>query len=137
MLSHRNICSNFLAHSKVNPMTPDYRVLSFLPLNHVFERSMNYHFQYHGCSIYYAESMGTLQRDMADIECGGFCAVPRVLEMFYDKLYAAGKDFPLIKKAIYFRAFKHGMRFDNGIIKKVSLWYQIMQWFYDKMVYRH
>ena len=120
MLSHRNICSNFLAHAKVNPMTPDYRVLSFLPLNHVFERSMNYHFQYLGCSIYYAESMGTLQRDMQDIECGGFCAVPRVLEMFYDKLYAAGKDFPAIKKAIYFRAFKHGLRYDNGIIKKAS-----------------
>ena len=137
MLSHRNICSNFLAHAKVNPMTPDYRVLSFLPLNHVFERSMNYHFQYLGCSIYYAESMGTLQRDMQDIQCGGFCAVPRVLEMFYDKLYAAGKDFPAIKKAIYFRAFKHGMRYDNGIIRKVSIWYQIMHRFYDRMVYRH
>ena len=137
MLSHRNICSNFLAHAKVNPMTPDYRVLSFLPLNHVFERSMNYHFQYLGVSIYYAESMGTLQRDMQDIGCGGFCAVPRVLEMFYDKLYAAGKDFPAIKKAIYFRAFKHGMRYDNGIIRKVSLWYQIMHRFYDRMVYRH
>ncbi len=137
MLSHRNICSNFLAHSTVNPMTEDTRVLSFLPLNHVFERSMNYHFQHHGCSIYYAENMGTLQRDMFDIQCGGFCAVPRVLEMFYDKLYAAGKDFPSIKKAIYFRAFKHGMRYDNGIIKKVSLWYQIMQRFYDYMVYRH
>ena len=137
MLSHRNICSNFLAHSKVNPMTSDCRVLSFLPLNHVFERSVNYHFQYLGCSIYYAESMGTLQRDMQEIGCGGFCAVPRVLEMFYDKLYAAGKDFPAIKKTIYFQAFKHGMRFDNGIIKKVSIWYQLMHRFYDRMVYRH
>ena len=137
MLSHRNICSNFLAHAKVNPMTSEYKVLSFLPLNHVFERSMNYHFQYLGCSIYYAENMGTLQRDMLDIGCGGFCAVPRVLEMFYDKLYAAGKDFPWIKKKIYFRAFRHGMRYDNGIIKRVSIWYQIMHRFYDYMVYRH
>lgn len=136
MLSHRNIVSNFLAHAKVNPMTDKCRVLSFLPLNHVFERSMNYHFQYLGCSIYYAESMGTLQRDMNDIGCDGFCAVPRVLEMFYDKLYAAGKDFTALRKAIYFGAFKHGMRYDNGIIQKVSIWYQIMQWFYDKMVYR-
>ena len=137
MLSHRNICSNFLAHAKVNPMTSNCRVLSFLPLNHVFERSMNYHFQYLGCSIYYAESMGTLQRDMADIHCDGFCAVPRVLEMFYDKLYAAGKDMPFVKKTIYFQAFKHGMRYDNGIIKKVSLWYQMTQAIYDRMVYRH
>ena len=136
MLSHRNICSNFLAHAKVNPMTDKCRVLSFLPLNHVFERSMNYHFQYRGCSIYYAESMGTLQQNMNEIQCDGFCTVPRVLEMFYDKLYAAGKDFKSIRKAIYLMAFRHGMRYDNGIIKKVSIWYQITQWFYDKMVYR-
>ena len=31
MLSHRNMCSNFIAHEKVNPMTSDCRVLSFLP----------------------------------------------------------------------------------------------------------
>lgn len=136
MLSHRNICSNFLAHAKVNPMTSDTRVLSFLPLNHVFERSVNYHFQYLGVSIYYAESMGTLQQNMQEIGCGGFCAVPRVLELFYDKLYAAGKDFRGIKKFIYFRAFKHGTRFDTGIIKKMSIWYQITQRFYDYMVYR-
>ena len=136
MLSHRNICSNFLAHAKVNPMTSDTRILSFLPLNHVFERSVNYHFQYLGVSIYYAESMGTLQQNMQEIGCGGFCAVPRVLELFYDKLYAAGKDFRGIKKFIYFRAFKHGTRFDTGIIKKMSIWFQIMQRFYDYMVYR-
>ncbi len=135
MLSHRNLCSNFLAHSQVNVMGSNDRVLSFLPLNHMYERSMNYHYLYLGCSIYYAESLGTLQQNMQEIGCSGFCAVPRVLEMFYDKLYAAGKDFSGIRKFIYFRAFKHGMRFDRGIIKKMSISYQISQYFYDKMVY--
>lgn len=135
MLSHRNLCSNFLAHAKVNIMDSHCRVLSFLPLNHIYERSLNYHFHYLGCSIYYAESLGTLQQNMMEIGCDGFCAVPRVLEMFYDKLYAAGKDFRGLKKFIYFRAFKHGMRFDTGIIKKMSIGYQISQYFYDKMVY--
>ena len=135
MLSHQNLCSNFLAHAQVNIMDSRCRVLSFLPLNHMYERSMNYHFLYLGCSVYYAESLGTLQQNMQEIGCDGFCAVPRVLEMFYDKMYAAGKDFSGIRKFIYFRAFKHGMRFDTGIIKKMSIGYQISQYFYDKLVY--
>lgn len=135
MLSHKNLCSNFTTHAKVNPMDSSCRALSFLPLNHVYERSLNYHFQYKGVSIYYAESMGTIAQDLADIKADGFCAVPRVLEMFYDKLYAAGKDFSGIKKKIYTRAFKHGARFDYSLIKKVSLGYQLSQKFYDKLVY--
>ncbi|MBR1517441.1 MAG: long-chain fatty acid--CoA ligase [Bacteroidales bacterium] len=135
MLSHRNLCSNFLAHSQVNPMDSSYKALSFLPLNHVFERSMNYHYPYLGVSIYYAESMGTIMQNIAEVGARSFCAVPRVLEMMYDKLYAAGKDFSGIKKKIYSMAFKHGERFDYGLVKKVSLWYQMKQVFYDKMVY--
>lgn len=136
MLSHRNLCSNFLAHSQVNYQDSNNRMLSFLPLNHMYERSMNYHFQYRGISIYYAESMGTLMQNMAELHINGFTAVPRVLEMIYDKLYAAGKDFTGIKKRIYDRAFKHGARYDYTLIKKVSLGYQIMQFFLDRMVYR-
>lgn len=137
MLSHRNLCSNFIAHQRVNPMNEKCRVLSFLPLNHVYERSMNYHYQYKGVSIYYAESMGTIQQNMAEIHAHGFCAVPRVLEMVYDKLFAAGKDFSGIKKHIYSRAFKHGARYDYTLLKKVSLGYQISQYVYDRLVYRH
>lgn len=137
MLSHRNLCSNFLAHAEVNPMTSDCRALSFLPLNHIYERSLNYHWQYKGISIYYAESLGTIQQNMMEIHGDGFCAVPRVLEMVYDKLYAAGKDFRGMRKHIYDWAFSHGKRYDYTLIKKVSIFYQLSQWFLDRAVYRH
>ena len=135
MLSHRNLCSNFMAHAEVNPCDYHHRFLSFLPLNHIYERSMNYHYQAKGISIYYAENMGTIQQNMQEIAADGFCAVPRVLEMVYDKLYAAGKDFRGIKKRIYDWAFSHGKRYDYTLIKKVSLFYQLVQWFLDKAVY--
>lgn len=135
MLSHRNLCSNFLAHAQVNPMDSTCRALSFLPLNHIYERSLNYHWQVKGVSIYYAENLGTIQQNMLEIQGDGFCAVPRVLEMVYDKLYAAGKDFRGIKKRIYDWAFSHGKRYDYTLIKKVSLFYQLAQWFLDKAVY--
>ena len=135
MLSHRNICSNFLAHAQVQPMNSSHRVLSFLPLNHIYERSMNYHYQYLGISIYYAESLGTIQQNMQEIHGDGFCAVPRVLEMVYDKLYAAGKDFTGLRKKIYDWAFRHGKRYDYTLLKKANPFYQIAQWFLDKAVY--
>jgi long-chain acyl-CoA synthetase len=135
MLSHRNLCSNFLAHAQVQPMDHNCRVLSFLPLNHIYERSLNYHWQVKGVSIYYAENLGTIQQNMLEIQGDGFCAVPRVLEMVYDKLYAAGKDFKGIKKRIYDWAFWHGKRYDYTLVKKVSLFYQLAQWFLDKAVY--
>ncbi len=135
MLSHRNLCSNFLAHAQVQPMDHRCRVLSFLPLNHIYERSLNYHFQYLGISIYYAESLGTIQQNIQEIHGHGFCAVPRVLEMVYDKLYAAGKDFTGVKKWIYDWAFSHGSRYDYTLINKVNIFYQMAQWFLDKAVY--
>ena len=108
--------------------------IGFLPLNHIYERSMNYHYQYKGISTYYAESLGTIQQNMQEIQADGFCAVPRVLEMVYDKLYAAGKDFRGMRKRIYDWAFAHGKRYDYTLVKKVSL-YQLAQWFLDKAVY--
>ena len=135
MLSHRNLCSNFLAHADVNPCTSEHRALSFLPLNHIYERSMNYHCQYKGMSIYYAESMGTIQQNMQELQAHFFCAVPRVLEMVYDKLYAAGKDFKGMRKRIYDWAFSHGKRYDYTLVKQVNIFYQLAQWFLDKAVY--
>ena len=135
MLSHRNLCSNFLAHAKVNPMDSNCRALSFLPLNHIYERSLNYHWQVKGVSIYYAESLGTIQQNMLEIKGDGFCAVPRVLEMVYDKLYAAGKDFSGIKKKIYDWAFSHGRRYDYSGLRKFSPLYQLNQKILDKLVY--
>ncbi len=134
MLSHRNLVSNFIAHSKVQIMNSSHRVLSFLPINHMYERSMNYHYQYLGISIYYAEGIGTIQQNMNEIHGDGFCTVPRVLEVIHDKFYAAGKDFTGIKKKIYDAAFRHGERFDYGKVK-FNFWYKQKQKFFDKFVY--
>ncbi len=132
MLTHENLVHNFLAHAKVQPLNHTNREISFLPLCHIYERSLNYHYQYLGVSIYYAENMGTLSNDIADIKAQGFCSVPRVLEMIYDKLYAAGKDLPKVKKWIYFAAIRHGQKFDYN----KGWWYHLWRKIYDKLVYK-
>jgi len=131
MLSHKNLVHNFIRSSRAQPLNHTHRVLSFLPLCHIYERMMNYHHQYLGISIYYAESLGTIANDIAETKVSGFCTVPRVMENIFDKLYAAGKDLSGIKRLIYFMSFKHGLRYDYN----KNIWYKIWNRVFDKLVY--
>ncbi|MFA7116203.1 MAG: long-chain fatty acid--CoA ligase [Bacteroidales bacterium] len=121
MLSHNNMMFNAYIHAVKQIITDHDKMLSFLPLCHIYERSMNYEYQYIGISIYYAESIGTIARDLADSHADGFCGVPRVLEMMYNKLESTGKDFTGIKRIIYEWAWKLGNNFDNHNKKKYYL----------------
>ena len=112
MLSHRNLVSNFIATAKLQPLDEKHKVLSFLPLCHIYERMMNYHFQYKGIGIYYAENMGTIAQNLVEIKADGFTTVPRLLEKVYDKIVAKGKDLKGIKKHIFFWALQLGHRFE-------------------------
>jgi long-chain acyl-CoA synthetase len=131
MLSHRNLIANFTAHAKVQPLNQNHRIVSFLPLCHIYERSMNYEYQYLGVSIYYAESLATIAADILDVKAHGFCSVPRILEMVYDKFISAGKDLRGIKKIIYSLAIYHGHRYD---LHK-NPWYRFWLKIFDKLVY--
>lgn len=112
MLSHKNFLTNVT--TLVEFQTNDFHsnILSFLPLSHVYERVINYHYQMLGASLYYAQSLNTIAKDLKDIHAMGFCAVPRVLEMMFDKLQAAGKDLKGLKKHIYFWAFRLATKYD-------------------------
>jgi long-chain acyl-CoA synthetase len=111
MLSHSNLMSNVIASSTVHPYGPESKSLSFLPLCHIYERMLNYHFQYKGLSIYYAENMGTIVNDLKDVKPKIFPTVPRLLETVYDKIIGKGRDLPYIKKQIFFWAVNLGMKF--------------------------
>jgi len=111
MLSHKNLVSNAIASSVVHPYGFEAKALSFLPLCHIYERMVNYHFQYKGISIYYAENMGTIVNDMKDVKPDLFTSVPRLLETVYDKIIGKGKDLPYVKKQIFFWAVNLGLKY--------------------------
>ena len=111
MLTHKNLLSNVIASASRYDLSKKDKALSFLPLCHVFERMVNYLYQYKGCSIYYAESLGTLGRDLRDIRASIFTTVPRVIERIFDKLVAKGNDLSGNKKKIYFWAIELGEKF--------------------------
>jgi long-chain acyl-CoA synthetase len=114
MLTHRNLTFDANAHAIRQTAGPEHKMLSFLPLCHAYERTMNYEFQQLGISIYYAESTSTIQRDLASFGGDGFCAVPRVLEMMYSKLENAADNLKGYKKTIYKWAWKFGNNYDNS-----------------------
>ena len=132
MLSHKNLVFNFIGTAVQQIRDHRHKMLSFLPLCHIYERGMNYDYQYLGISIYYSESLSTIAADLADSKADGFCAVPRVLEMMYSKLEAAGKDLDGIKKVIYKWAFKIATKFDYT---KNSVLYKMQYAIADKLIY--
>ncbi|PKO98864.1 MAG: long-chain fatty acid--CoA ligase [Bacteroidetes bacterium HGW-Bacteroidetes-8] len=132
MLSHKNLVFNFKGSAAQQSKDYRHKMLSFLPLCHIYERTMNYNYQYCGISTYYAESLSTIAADLADCHADGFCAVPRVLEMMYNKLEAAGKDLKGIKKIIYKWAFSIASKFDYT---KTSPFYTLQYKIADKLVY--
>ena len=132
MLSHRNMMFNSHGHAIRQTKNYSHRMVSFLPLCHMYERTMNYEYQELAISIYYAESLATIASDLKDCHADGFCAVPRVLEMMYGKLEDAGKKLTGIKRKIYDAAWNYGNNFDN---ENTGWFYLQKQKPFDKLVY--
>jgi long-chain acyl-CoA synthetase len=104
MLSHQNLVSNAIGVSKRQHLPTGSRILSFLPLCHVYERTMLYKYQYLGMEIYYAENVGTIGDNLKEIRPHGFDTVPRLLESVFDKIIAKGNQLSGFKKKLFFWA---------------------------------
>jgi long-chain acyl-CoA synthetase len=122
MLSHHNLMNQFPNFHYTISDTSN-KAFSFLPVCHAYERALNYCYQYRGMSIYYAESLGTIANDMREIHPTMMCAVPRVLERFYDAIYQSGKKQKGLAKSIFFWALHLGERYKIDATSR--------NWFYD------
>lgn len=83
MLTHGNIVSNLLAAAELFPeVAARSTALSFLPLSHSFERTVDYFYYYKGVTIAYAESVNTVPQNLQEVRPNLFVSVPRVYEKF-------------------------------------------------------
>jgi len=106
MLSHKNLLSNVSACMRPIPADNHSKVLSFLPVCHVYERMLHYLYMQIGCSIYFAESMDTIGENIKEVKPDLFSAVPRLIEKVFDKIMAKGEDLRGIKRALFFWAVR-------------------------------
>lgn len=133
MLTHTNLVSNFVTHSKMHHLGIEHRVISFLPLCHVYERSVNYHFQYKGMGIYYVGNLGQIVSAIKEIKPHMFNSVPRLLERVYDGFVSKGKELTGIKKVIYFWALNLTRHFEYN--KKYNHFLRLRIKLADKLIY--
>ena len=80
MLTHANITSNVVACSGILPIRKEWTALSFLPLAHSLERTVDYLYFYFGIGVAYAESVKTLSQNLLEVRPHIFASVPRVYE---------------------------------------------------------
>lgn len=134
MLSHKNICSCLLYSKQSFPFSdaPDKKVLSFLPLNHVFEKLVSYIFMFSGLSIYYAENMDTIGDNLREIKPNGFTTVPRLLEKVYERIMTKADELSGLKRTLFFWALNLGKRYDISNKNKV---YLLQLWLARKLIF--
>lgn len=113
MLSHKNIASNAINSSTRLPLDQgNAKALSFLPVCHIYERMLQYMYQFSGVSVYFAESIETISDNLKEVKPEVMSAVPRLLEKVYDKIIAKGTDLTGIKKMLFFWAVELGLQYE-------------------------
>ncbi|HTX87708.1 MAG TPA: long-chain fatty acid--CoA ligase [Bacteroidales bacterium] len=133
MLTHNNLISNFIGVSYIPPFGEEAKSLSYLPLCHVYERMLNYVYQYLGISIYYAENLGTIVENMKEVKPMMLTTVPRLLEKIYDRLVSTGQKLKGPKQWIFWWAFHLALRYE---LKGANGWfYELKRKLYDRLVY--
>ena len=135
MLSHSNIYTNVQFSKKSFPFNdaPESKVLSFLPLNHIFEKTCTYIYLYSGISIYYAESLETIGDNLKEIKPNGFTTVPRLLEKVFEKIMAKGSELTGTKRKLFFWAVDLAEKYDNRV--SGGLWYNVQLTIANKLIF--
>lgn len=123
MLSHNNIVSNVFAVGKrLNLQDNQKKVISYLPICHIFERAASYYCQYMGFEIHFAESIDKVGDNLREIQPHFMAVVPRLLEKVFDKIIDKGSNLKGIKKRLFFWALQLGEQYQ--LYKTNGWWYE-------------
>lgn len=112
MLSHNNLVSNFVSLCDLPPVDHTCRAISFLPLNHIYERMLIYLYLYRGPAVYYAESLETIGDNIREVKPHVFTCVPHLLQKVYNRITGKGAELTGLKRKLFFWAVELGEKFD-------------------------
>lgn len=136
MLTHKNIYSDILFSKRSFPFAdhPGYRSLSFLPLNHIFEKLMTYLFLFSGVNIFFAENMNTVAENMKEVKPNCFSSVPRVLEKIFERIEEAGSHLQGFKKLLFNWSIRVAEKFEK--LSRRSFVYRLKLKVADFIIFR-
>lgn len=113
MLSHKNIVFTVFKTAKGLDLSQgNKRIISYLPICHIFERAANYYNQFMGFEIYFAESIEKIGDTIREVKPHYLAVVPRLLEKIFDKIIDKGSQLTGIKKRLFFWALALGEKYE-------------------------
>lgn len=133
MLTHKNVVSNIKSVQEVTPFSEGESALSFLPLNHSFERMVFYSYLAFGVHIHYAENLETIGENLKEVKPHCFTTVPRLLEKVYEKIMAKGNELTGFKRKLFFWSMDLGAQYQLG--GGNSVWYNFQLSIARKLVF--
>jgi long-chain acyl-CoA synthetase len=135
MLSHWNIVSNIQSVMPLIPLGAGDCALSFLPLNHIYERVDAYAYLSAGVNIVFTgiENLGGDDGDLKSVRPHFFATVPRLLEKVYERIYQRGSELRGIKRAIFFWALR--LADDYEYDRVYNGWRGLQKHFADRFVF--
>ena len=135
MLSHRNIVTNVVNASDSFPFEEKihWRSLSFLPLNHIFERMVSYIYIRSGIAVFYAENLESIGDNLKEVKPHLFSTVPRLLEKVYEKIMAKGAELTGVKRKLFDWAIELGNQYNNE--KSPGLLYDLKLALANKLIF--
>ena len=128
-LSHENLISQIKATTQLFPLCPSKdKILTCLPMAHVFERMVGYYYLSTGTPLYFADDIKKVGELLREIKPTVITLVPRLLEKVYAKMHSGIEDQSPLKQKLLNRAFDRAI---NKIPGKLSISDKI----YDKLIY--
>ncbi|MBI2870914.1 MAG: long-chain fatty acid--CoA ligase [Candidatus Omnitrophica bacterium] len=111
MLTHDNILFNVESSSQMLPITEADVYLSFLPLNHVFERMAGlYLMMKQGAQITYVEKLDTLAQEIPIVRPTLMCGVPRFFEKIQNGIRTKVAQGGPVKQKLFQRTLDLGRK---------------------------
>lgn len=114
MLSHANVVHNIKAILNILPIQSSFRVLSFLPFSHIFERVSCYAYMAFGVSIYFSRNKEDFKKDFQSVRPHCCTSVPRVLEKMYEYVENKTHSSSSIKRKVIDWALTVGSKFGDS-----------------------
>src|SRR5664280_2208748 len=138
MLMQSNFVSNAVAGSSVLPFDSSTVTLSFLPLSHVFERTIEYAYYHRSATIAYAESIDKLRDNLSEVNPHLFGAVPRVYEKIYGRVQETLSKSSPGKQKLFAKAVEAGKKVTALRSKKQTPGFGLAleHFVYERLVYR-
>ena len=102
MLTHTNFCSNVTDVGHDFQLNPAEDVaLSFLPLAHVYGRTMDYIYIFQGAALAYVEFIDAVAQALLEVRPTITAAVPRFFEKIYARLVEQGSKNTGVRRMLF------------------------------------